>query len=149
MKKELRSNPIYVAQDILSRRDHSEAEVRKKLQHKGFTSADIQKAIDWLYTKKLLDDQRYMETYVTSVINRKAVGPMYLIAKLRERGIAGDVAKAFVRDHVSRDQEKELLQQAAESWMRTHQKHADDKVRLMRHLASRGFPGYLIEDYLS
>ena len=55
-KSSNKRNVFYQAQAILSRRDHAEAEMRQKLNNKGFSGEEVQEAVDWLYEKKLLND---------------------------------------------------------------------------------------------
>lgn len=140
-----RSNPIWVAQDILSRRDHSEAEVKQKLQRKGFSSTQIAATLAWLHEKKLLNDRLFAERYVASVLRGKAVGRRWLSQKLREKGVPAATSEAVIGEALSSEREKELVQQAAKTWQRLHPATKDDQVRLQRFLLSRGFSFEVIE----
>jgi regulatory protein len=143
-----RKDPYYQAQDILSRRDHSEAEVRTKLAKKGLPSKTIDDVIVWLYDKKLLDDAAYAEKYVESVVRVKAVGPRWLEHKLRSRGVEQSVIAAALTQAFPEGREHELMCKAAESWKRLHPKHKDDTQRLTRFLLSRGFSPHSVREYV-
>ncbi|MEX0650382.1 MAG: regulatory protein RecX [Candidatus Andersenbacteria bacterium] len=141
-----RTDPKWLAQDILSRRDHSEAEVRQKLSRKGFSSSAVQSAIEWLYSQKLLDDEAYTRRYVESILRTKTVGSRWMYTKLKQRGIGSQYINEALAQLLPADKEKELMREAAESWKRVHVKHAGDKIRLSRFLASRGFSEHLIRE---
>lgn len=132
-----RQDVLYQAQAILSRRDHATAEVKTKLKRKGFPEEEIAKALHFLQEKNLLDDARFAAAYVASILRAKPVGPRYLWAKLRQRGIGDSIISQVLRG--LDDREAELAQQAAEQWRRLHPKHATDKNRLYHFLLSRGF----------
>lgn len=137
-----RQDVFYQAQAVLSRRDHSVAEVKAKLARKGFTTDEIAKTLDFLQEKKLLDDARFAKAYAQSILRAKPVGPRYLSAKLKQKGVGEEIIRnaideAFSVSPVSR--ETELAHQAADQWRRLHPKYASDKQRLFRFLASRGF----------
>lgn len=132
-------NPFYQAQAILSRRDQSEHEMRTKLARKGFLPEQIEEVVTWLYKEKLLDDTRYAKLYVESKLLGRPVGPRYLVAKLKERGVAGGVIEQVLAECISVDQEVELVSEAVERWKKSHEKDKEDKQKLWRYLAGRGF----------
>lgn len=128
---------FYQAQAILSRRDHSSAEVKSKLRRQGFTAEEVAKAITFLQGQNLLDDARFARAYVQNMLSSKPVGLRYLRAKLRQKWVEERIINEVL-------QEKgkfavELAKQATEQWKRLHPKHSDDRVRLYRFLISRGF----------
>lgn len=144
-----KDNSIYQAQAILARRDHSESEVRTKLKRKGFAGAEIEQAVTWLYANKLLNDTEFVRKYAESILLYKPVGPRWLQAKLRQRGVAGPTIGSGLEKIYSQYPEDSLAAQAADSWRRMHPKRADDKAALWRFLASRGFSAESINKLLS
>ena len=134
-----RTDPLYQAQDILSRRDHTEAEVRQKLRRKGFTEQQTGFAIAWLHHHKLLNDKLFAERYVASTLRAKAVGRRYLAHKLKEKGVPASLITAVLEENMSADDEHTLAARAAAAWRRQHPQKRDDQPRLQRFLASRGF----------
>ncbi|MCH8748258.1 regulatory protein RecX [Patescibacteria group bacterium] len=134
-----RQDPIYQAQEILSRRDHSEREVRIKLAKKGFSADQVDEAITWLYQRKLLDDAKFAQLYVTNTLRFKAVGPRWLINQLQQKGIAVEQIEPAIFEALDDAAELKLAHQAARQWQKTHQKYQHDRTRLARHLYSRGF----------
>lgn len=134
-----RTDPFYQAQDILSRRDHTEFELRAKLKKKGFGPDTINSTIAWLQGKRLLNDQKLTERYIINTLQTKPVGPRWIAQKLRQKGIAPAVIEESLGAYLSLDRQKELARQAANSWRRQRSQYKDDKQRLQRFLLSRGF----------
>lgn len=134
-----RTDPFYQAQDILSRRDHTEFELRAKLKKKGFSPDKINSVVTWLQDRRLLDDQKFTERYIINTLQTKSVGPRWIAQKLRQKGIAPEVTEASLGAYLAFDRQAELAIQAANSWRRRHPQYKDDKQRLQRFLLSRGF----------
>src|SRR3989344_989940 len=125
-------DPKYIAQDILSRRDNSEWELRQKLAKKGIPGQEIEATITWLKQKKYLDDEVFAQKYIESILRTKAVGKRYLAHKLKAKRIASEVIDTTLQELVGEEVEKELAQKAAKSWQKSHPKYAQDKMRLSR-----------------
>ncbi len=134
-----RANPIYQAQDILSRRDHSEFEVRTKLKRKKFSPQEIDRAINWLYGNKLLNDAAFTQRYIDSILLGKPVGPRWLTQKLREKRIDSSIIEDALAETFAEGKEEELARDAATRWRRSHPSKASDKQKLQNFLISRGF----------
>lgn len=143
-----RTDPIYQAQAILAIRDHSIAEITLKLKKKGFTAPDIQTALGWLEQHKLVNDQQFAERYVDSLLRSKPVGPRWLHAKLREKGVEPSLIAATLAKLYSKELENHLAKQATAEWQRTHTTSANDPQKLFRFLISRGFSADVIQEQL-
>ncbi|MGH9857881.1 MAG: regulatory protein RecX [Acidobacteriota bacterium] len=143
-----RQDIFYQAQDILSRRDHAEAEVRQKLRRKGFGGRDIEQAIHWLKQKHLLNDADFAQRYVENVLQIKAVGPRWLLFKLRQKGVNSHLAEEAVRTAMSSTDEGRLVEAAAITWKRQHGSRSHDRQRLARFLLARGFSSEMVRAYV-
>lgn len=137
-----RTDPIYQAQAILAVRDHSVAEITSKLKKKGFEQVDIATALTWLEQHKLLNDQQFAKRYTESMLRSKPVGPMWLKAKLRQKGIAPDIISVTLAEHYSSDRERELAKEATAAFTQ----RSPDPVRLYRFLLARGFSSDIIKE---
>lgn len=82
--------------DLLSRREHSIAELTQKLMEKGFDEICIDEVLAVLVEEGLLSDARYVESYVRSRMNR-GFGPVRIQQELRQRGIPG----ALISEHLN------------------------------------------------
>ena len=88
----------HTAVRLLSRREHSTLELRRKLQIRGFDSDGINEVIEQLNHDGLLSDERFTESYVRMRMS-KGYGPMRIRAELQERGVADDlIARYLVND---------------------------------------------------
>ncbi len=140
------SPELHTAKDAalkyLARRDHSTQEIRTKLKNKRIPSAVIAEVISWLAAKRLLDDTAFAKRKAEAIYQTKMVGPMYIKMKLKAAGITGQVAEDVVDNLASGSQWARRAERAMMQWKRAHPKHADDKIRQMRFLASRGFTSF-------
>lgn len=137
-----RTDPIYQAQAILAIRDHSVAEITLKLKRKGFEQTDIATALSWLEQNKLINDTQFAERYIESITNSKPVGPMWLKAKLRQKGIAPDIISITLAKQYSLDRERQLAKEATTAFTR----RSHDPARLYRFLLARGFSSDVIKE---
>lgn len=144
-----RQDFLYQAQAILARRDHSRTEVAVKLRRKGFTEHEIAKALTFLQEQKLLDDARFAQAYVASILRGKSVGPRYVSAKLKQKGVGEKHIQAALAAAFTSGRERELIGEATEQWKRTHPKYAQDRGRLYRFLIARGFNSDAVREITS
>lgn len=129
----------HIAIDILSRRDNSEREMREKLKRKGISQEEVADVIEWLKGKKLLDDATFAQRKAESIYRTKLVGPSYIWMKLKSAGIADSYIEEAIGVLGSDEDWKARAQEALRQWKKVHPKHANDRIRHMRFLASRGF----------
>jgi regulatory protein len=80
---------------LLSCREHSRLELHQKLIQRGFLSKQIDPVLDQLTEIKLLDEERYAETYAYSRID-KGYGPLRIARELRDRGIHGNIVASIL-----------------------------------------------------
>lgn len=121
---------------LLTRREHSVYELRRKLLDKGHDSAEVDRVLSGLIRDKLLSDERYTEAYISSRV-LKGYGPRYIAAALRKRGVSSELIQQSIdgNDPVWR-------QRAAEARRKRFGSLPGDyrgKVRQMRFLETRGF----------
>jgi regulatory protein len=84
--EEVVATAIRNAMDMLSRREHSVEELRRKLTAKGFDDDVVTNVVDDLEARNLVSDERFVETFVRSRINR-GQGPVRIAQDLQERGV--------------------------------------------------------------
>jgi regulatory protein len=120
---------------LLAGREHSRAELEKKLAPHEQEPGELQRALDELQAKGFISEQRVVE----SVLHRRAarLGAGRVKQELQAKGISADaVAEAVER---LRGTETE---RAREVWRKKFGEPAADlagRARQMRFLASRGF----------
>lgn len=129
----------------LARREHSRAELARKLDLAGFHPQDIAPLLDEFEGKNWLSDRRFAECYVAG--HRAKTGSVKLAHDLRQRGVCDSVIDAVLREN--RDSE---LDRAREVWQRkfgSRPADAADKARQMRFMQSRGFTSEVIRRVMS
>lgn len=83
-------SPRNKALDLLSRREHSVAELRAKLVARDFDPDAIEAAIEALIRENLVSDDRFAGAFVTSRI-RKGQGPVKIRGELRQREVTDEL----------------------------------------------------------
>ncbi|MET0532604.1 MAG: regulatory protein RecX [Steroidobacter sp.] len=71
---------------LLSRREHSTEELRRKLAAKGYPESGIATVVEKLATKKQVSDERFVSSYVHHHA-RRGKGPVRIRAQLRQQGV--------------------------------------------------------------
>jgi len=74
------------AMRMLVRREHSQLELRRKLQQKDFDSALITGAINLLVEKDYQSDVRFAQDFISMRFNQ-GKGPIKISGELKQRGI--------------------------------------------------------------
>ena len=124
----------------LARREHSRAELQRKLAPHAESADQLARLLDELEAKKLLSDRRFTEVMTRSRGER--FGAARVKQELRARGISDPLVREAV-DGLARTE----LQRAREVWRRKFGSPAADaaeRARQMRFLAQRGFSAEVI-----
>ncbi|HWR77042.1 MAG TPA: recombination regulator RecX [Thiobacillus sp.] len=130
---------------LLARREHSRAELVRKLERAGFVRDDIAPLLDAFEAQNWLSDRRFAESYVAD--HRARAGSVKLAYDLRQRGVSDSIIESVLGDN--RDSE---LQRAREVWQKKFgaaPTDAAEKAKQMRFLQSRGFTPEVIRRAIS
>jgi len=123
------------AVSLLSRREHSRLEIERKLRARGFDAAVVEAALARLVETDLVSDRRFAESFARGRVARLQ-GPRKIRAELGARGVDdADIAEALA------PWEGEWPDLAL-AWLQRRcgaEAPAEDKPRLYRALANRGF----------
>jgi regulatory protein len=145
------ADPFAVALRILTRRDHSEAELRRKLQERGFGSGEVVAAVSRMQGLGYLDDRRFARQWAESAIrNGRGFGPRIRLELLR-RGVAEAVITDVLASLNEGYGEREVLTALiARKFGGFDYRSATDreKRRVVNFLQRRGFSLSLILDVL-
>ena len=139
MNQDQKNSPDYQAQAILSRRDHSEYEIRTKLKRKKFTPDQISQTVNKLKKLGLVNDQQFSLTYAQSIISFKPVGPNWIRQKLHQKRINESIIDQTINSIYSQHLQSQLIAVAAADWRRTHSSIRSDQQKLLAYLIRRGF----------
>ena len=120
---------------LLGQREHSRAELERKLRPHEVEPGELARALDDLQAKGFINEQRVLE----SVVHRRAprLGAMRVRQELQAKGLAPDaIAQAMAELQGSE------VERAREVWRKKFGEPAADaqgRARQMRFLATRGF----------
>ncbi|MEO5703249.1 MAG: regulatory protein RecX [Gammaproteobacteria bacterium] len=127
----------HTAVNLLSRREHSTTELRRKLTGQGLDDSELDKVLARLTRDKLLSDERFVESFIQSRVS-KGVGPLLIQAQLHERGIDSMLSAEFLDTHAR--QWRELAQTAQRKrFGETLPQNYTERAKQMRFLQQRGF----------
>ena len=132
---------------LLSRREHSRGELRRKLTEKFGRefAGEIERTLDDLAGRDLLSDIRFARAYAREVCGKFAA--RRIRAELKKRGVGEDETESALAEigMLEADSESELAR-AREMIARRRRADGEDSdsiarenARLMRWLAARGF----------
>ncbi len=127
---------------LLAKREHSKAELRRKLATHDADAALIERVLETLTEGNLLSDGRFVDEFVRSRIARGR-GPLRIRADLEGRGIADEVIDAALTHPASFWLER-LHVVREKKFGSTVPADRADWGRQARFLAQRGFPADLI-----
>jgi regulatory protein len=130
--------------DMLSRRDHSELEVRKKLRGK-FEAEEIDAAIDYGKERGWLPDTEVAQTQLAEKaaqsLHRKRKGINYINHFLSERGLP----EVRPDDELELEKALSLVENKSFNWSKLDSdKKQKVKAKLGRFLQARGFENAIV-----
>ena len=135
------------ALNFLARREHASLELRRKLLSKGFDAQLIDQVLTQLQESKILSDERFLESFVRSRIN-KGQGPLRIQQELQQRGLAGEpIAEKL--DMLSVEWVERAQQVRQKRFGQSLPHNTRDKVKQMRFLQYRGFTNTQIKAALT
>ncbi|GFO59161.1 regulatory protein RecX [Geomonas silvestris] len=135
------STPMESALRVLALRDHSEAELRRKLKEKGF-SEGVEEAVARLKELGYLDDARFARSFAASAVrNGRGFGSRIKL-ELARRGVAEAVIRETLREIDEEFDEGTLLRETLERRFASFDaKSAPDKEKrkVVGYLSRKGF----------
>lgn len=129
---------------LLSQREHSRAELERKLRQHEQEPGQLQRTLDELQARGFIDEQRVVE----SVINRRAprLGAGRVRQELQAKGLDAERVALAVASLRATEVER-----AREVWRRKYEdlpRNAAERAKQSRFLAARGFGGETIRRVL-
>jgi len=121
---------------FLARREHSAAELKGKLESRGFDEATTAQVLAQLEQGGLLSDERYVVSFISHHAAR-GQGPVRIRAGLREAGVSGELI-----DRLLGEAEVDWVMTAREAWrkkFRTPPGSFAERAKQARFLQYRGF----------
>lgn len=121
---------------ILSRRDHSEHELRQKLYQKDYKNEEIDQVIARLVPYGYINDTKFAKNLFEKYLRSNKYSFNVIIGKLKQHGIADVIIKNVTTDHNSEEEWQSALKLALNRF-----KALDDtnREKIYRFLGTRGF----------
>ncbi|MGA7829323.1 MAG: regulatory protein RecX [Geobacteraceae bacterium] len=134
--------PLSLALNLLSRRDHSEAELRRKLAPKGFSAEELDEVMARLKNAGYLDDRRFAHGFAESALRNGRGYGFRLRMELSRRGIAEEIVEDTLTALGAEYEEvatlSELMARKFEGFD-PHQADDRQKRRVISYFQRRGF----------
>lgn len=106
---------------------------RDKLYEKKFSYSAIKKSIDYALDKGYINDRRFAERYYERFKTKK--GKNLIISELKNKGVSAENL-TFLSDVTAND---DIATNLARKYMKNKEKNLENKNKLIRSLASKGF----------
>ena len=133
---------------MLDRRLQPVARLRARLVEKGYSEEAVDAVMERMSAEGLYSDHRYAEAFCRDCLLNRAVGRRYLVNKLREKQVPGDVASTVVAEILDDDAERGLARRAARTRWRRQRDPGDRSslAKVVRYLQGRGFAAGLAHE---
>ncbi len=146
MMSENRKKAWQAAIDLLSRRNHSAAEMHAKLKQRGFSPDDIEAVINACRKDNYIDDDATAEMWIRNSI-RKGHGPYRIQQTLKQKGLDPAAVDRYLKSHPDApdplDTARQALQRKKSTFLR-EKDHRRRQQKMYRFLYNRGFSGEII-----
>ena len=121
----------------LSKKDHSEKQLKMKLTDSAFTEESASRACDFLKAGNYLNDARLSENLVRQ--KQRSSGPRKIAYTLRQKGVGEETAKAAL-EAISQDDEMETAVKLARKYLNGKLlEPREARQKCGAYLARRGF----------
>ena len=127
------------ALDLLARREHSYAEMLRKLRQRGADVSMVEVELEQLQQDGLLCDERFCEAYV-HYRSQRGYGPQRLREELRQRGVAESLIEQELRSG-ERDWSDLARAAFAKRFPEGPASDIKERARQQRFMQYRGFAG--------
>ena len=138
---EIVKSAIQTAARSLARCEQCRASLERKLLQKEFDKETIGIALDYLESKKYLDDARYASSWIRSHCAFRPLGSIRLVRELCMRGVSREIAEDAVKSYFESVDETEMCRLAFE---KLSSKNKSEK-NLTKSLADKGFSYKIIQ----
>jgi regulatory protein len=138
------------AYSLLSYRERTEYEMKKRLFEKGFSTGVVRGVLDMLKAKDLINDRSFARKWVDDVLLHRPMGKLRIQHELRKRRVSEDVIDEVCQLRLESDAEVALARCAAEKKLHVLENYPPDtqKRRLYGFLKNRGFDFGVIHDLM-
>jgi len=126
---------------ILTGRDHSKYELTQKLEQRGFTAMDIEKAVSECERFDYINDERTSRVYIRQLI-LKGYGEKRIRYEMNKKGLKGERIENILCETVAEIGELDGAERILDKNLKRFERESDLKKRrdkIYRFLNARGF----------
>jgi regulatory protein len=128
---------------LLSRREHTTAELRQKLLDREFSAEDVDATIEGLTADRLLDDRRTASAHLRTASKIKGRGRLRIQQELQARGVDRALVREVLADLPAADETTAIAEFLGRRRVPL-QLNMADRRRLFQQLLRRGFSSDVI-----
>lgn len=121
---------------ILSRRDHSESELRQKLHQKDYKNEEIDQVIVRLVPYGYINDTKFAKNLFEKYLRLNKYSFNIILGKLKQHGITDAIIQNVTNGHKSEEEWQSALKLALH---RFKVLDATNREKIYRFLGTRGF----------
>jgi len=127
---------------LIARREHSAAELRRKLTSRGYSDDLCERVLEQLHNRGLQNDRTFAEEYIASK-KRRGFGPMKITAELQQHAIDRDTVRGLLaeRDDEWLERCREVMTRKYGTSVAVDQR---ELLRRSRFLQQRGFTASMV-----
>ncbi|MBN2281265.1 MAG: RecX family transcriptional regulator [Candidatus Marinimicrobia bacterium] len=126
----------------------TELEVRKKLKTLQYGSDIIDKIIENLKSKKILDDLDFTEMMVRDFVKFKKEGVFKLIRNLKQKGISAEIIEEVLEKYISPEEQLEKALYLGQKKYDFLGEKENKKEKIYRFLMQKGFKKSIVIEAL-
>ena len=133
---------------FLSYRPRSQWEIENKLKNKKYNTNIINKTIDWLKDKKLIDDKVFSQMWIKDRVHKKPMGRLRLQKELYNKGIDREIIENIINDFFEQEiDELELAYQMIQKKKNslTLKNIQLEPKKIVSLLKTRGFSYHIVQ----
>ncbi|MGK9368949.1 regulatory protein RecX [Melioribacter sp. Ez-97] len=137
---------------LIGRRDHSSAELKRKLLKKGFDDSLIDELVKELSEKNYLNDFNFARKYSEEAVEKKKAGINKVRNELIKKGIGKEIIEDVLNDiddNTMLENARDLLNKKMKTSAFIKTESRKKKQKLFSYLKSKGYASDLIMKLLS
>lgn len=129
--------------DLCARSEQCSFDITKKLKAKGLVYSDIMEVITFLTERDFINHKRYARSFARDKVRFSAWGRRKINVALRAKKIEEEFIYNALREIEEDDYKEALLRAASSKARQLDLSEYDGRLKLYRHLLSRGFESEL------
>jgi regulatory protein len=126
---------------ILSRRDHSQKELRDKAYKKGYSGSFIEEILDEFEQKEYINDNKFAKKYAADKFEFNDWGPYKIRTQLFKKGIRKNVVEDVIKQTFGNEAIKESMMTLISKRKKRYQREPEEKRRkkIFDYLMRKGY----------